>query len=498
MIDLNKGIKVNSDRSIRQKQGVYKLKLDLSRHGGGLLWWAAGFGKTHAITHLVNRPMIDKFPDAKVTILVGTNYLKEQWESRVTTENESVYTWQSLYNKPDKSIKSKLLVIDEAHTILSTEKYFNVFNVVDYDWVILLTATPRKSDIDVLINKLKIPISDKVTEEYAVSKGWVSQRLEYNIPVELSFGDANKLKGYETAYRKALLYLNPEVEDPEDYDGFADWSLVDKVMNKKVVGVKSKDGNTIRVPYFNEQILMNLNRVHGDSLDRFKSGVNAGKLKLVYDYPQARLLAKMRNTTKDIIIAKATECRKLLAAKNEILYNNPNKIAVIDKIISKINGKGFIFAMRSSICDNIANRVEGTKPYHNKVNKPKGLGLSKYLDQVMQDFKDDKLKAIISIRKIEAGADIPNISFAINHSYYSTWSSHKQKMGRATRTEKTFDKTALLINLYSVYPKIGDFIGNTTEYSWLKKAQKTSKGVIWLKSVDEINYNDVRNNEKSD
>jgi ERCC4-related helicase len=100
------------------------------------------------------------------------------------------------------------------------------------------------------------------------------------------------------------------------------------------------------------------------------------------------------------------------------------------------------------------------------------------------DFAEGKYRILISIGKVEAGADFRNVNVAVNFAYYSKATRMKQKKGRALRIEG--DKTALIVNLYCrFHPSVT--ARHTLERSWLTTAQKGSLSKIkWMDNIEDL------------
>ena len=472
----------NSKRSLRQKKGGLLVKKAFVAHGGGMVVWPPGVGKTRLSIHEIAIPMLKVFPEAKVEVLVGTSALLAQWTEKIQqagiAESTSINTWQSVYNAPTKSKPCKLLIVDEAHTILSTDKYSRVRQVYAPKWTLLLTATPRDSDLEALRLMWKFPVVDRISLSDALKNKFVSTRLEYNLPVPLPFEDSLEYKENSEKIRKFLIYLDPTVPNPDDYSDRLNFKAADQILLKKYkMGYVALDGSVFK----NTSKTFYLANKH--NIKHYNEGIRKGKPYIRYSYPFAEEVAKMRMTTPNIIIGMARRCNELATKNIEIVYGNPNKLHQVLMFLRQVKGKGFIFANRTKDCDKICELdAELLKPYHGKA------GTDKKLKSYAEQFTNDEIRALVSIRKIEAGSDFPNVSFAVNHSYYSKWSSYEQRCGRATREEQANpNKKAIILNLYSTLHQAHGF-EDTQEKAWIIKAQKNSLDVNWINKLETINF----------
>jgi len=492
---------MDQSRSIRQSAIVNNVAKSLKDCGKALFLAATGFGKTFCITeHLLPRIQRVGFTgyDYLVHVLVPSTFLEEQWADKISIREKDckVTTWQAVYDH-DPSVpkkKVKVLVVDEWHLLVMAPAYKEALNAFEYDWLVCMTGTLEDEHWEAT-RKMGIPLVDNVTRDECLRNGWITDWREYNLAVDLSFADSNKLKEIEEKIRRKLLWLDESVLDPDVF-GWGNFGMAKKCMTPEIVGFKRLDGKGYiplesTDPIVHDEVF----RKYRDFIKVWKTGKKAGEPLYVKEYAYAKKIADIRGVSDPAIAIKcATDVVALNAMRNDMLYNHPKKIEIVKELISMIpERRGFTFSIHTKMCDALTREIPRTAPYHNSLTtlvvNGKKIGADKQLDIIANKFLKDEYQFLHTIRKIEAGADFPNVDTIINVAYFSKKSRLQQKTGRVIRVEKDKkDKISLIVNLYCRL-HVSFKNRNTMETSWLKRAQKESKNVVWVDDVEELLYN---------
>jgi len=160
-----------------------------------------GFGKTY-MAILAIQGMIKRKGISKVTIIVPTKDLKDQWQEELIKNKVQSICTVMVVNSGAKYydvLSCDLLIIDEYHTV--APPYFRKVLDIQYKYLFTLTATIKRTDglHDILLKHS--PIIDTVTLEEALRNKWVAEFIIYNIPVDLNFDDLDEYNKITTRFK---------------------------------------------------------------------------------------------------------------------------------------------------------------------------------------------------------------------------------------------------------------------------------------------------------
>lgn len=168
------------NRDQRQKLSIEKWK---EAKGRGIMTLATGFGKTK-----VSLDLIGKFLNLKSTfttvVIVPTDYLKKQWEKRISAanlENVSVFIINTAVKR---DISCNLLIADEVHMFCS-DNYIKIFDNANYKYFLGLTATLERLDNKHLNLLKKFSVCDNITIKEAIKNKWVSEYKQYKVELNV-------------------------------------------------------------------------------------------------------------------------------------------------------------------------------------------------------------------------------------------------------------------------------------------------------------------------
>lgn len=430
---------MDSERDKRQQQAIEKWK----KAGlNGTIDGCVGFGKTVMTVNWVIKPAFLKFPDLKCAIIVPNNDLVSQWKEKTNGYNIDIRTVNSFINKPEK--EWDLIIYDEIHRYIKGQKFSKVLRYKS-KWKLGLSGT--LTDISREMLKIyNLPIVDTIPLDYSIEKNWNNQYIEYNLKVYMTKQESEMIRYMDKKYYNILAYLG---------QGEIDFKILNKVLFKKVIGYKQKDGKTLI----------------------YKSGRNKGSPIPINHYPYAEQLAKELNVSTSSIIIAATRANKIIRDRKKFFYNYKGKLEVIKNILEKLSHrKSIVFTMEQEFCDKAALYCN-SQSYH-------GGYSDKERQEIMKKFKESEKGSLFTCLAVNEGVDIPGLDVCINASYYSTQEANTQRKGRAVRLTP-YNRKALIINLVTCFhPSVK---GQTQEEKWLRKFQSASgTKAITITSYEEI------------
>lgn len=171
----------------------------------GTFEFATGFGKTWTAIKCV-QTVVNKYPNMRVMVVVPTDNLKEQWIGHIDNNKLSFNVDVQIVNTVIKhSWKTDILIIDEAHRYAS-ETFKEIFNKVEYKYILGLTATFERLDGKHEIIAKYCPVIDKVTTEEALLNGWLSNYKEYQVLIDVD--DIDEYKEYNREFTEHFEFFN--------------------------------------------------------------------------------------------------------------------------------------------------------------------------------------------------------------------------------------------------------------------------------------------------
>ena len=171
----------------------------------GTFEFATGFGKTWTAIKCI-KSIIEKYPNMRVLVVVPTDNLKEQWIGHIDSNKLSLSADVQIVNTVIKhNWKTDILVIDEAHRYAS-ETFKEIFNKVEYKYILGLTATFERLDGKHEIIAKYCPVIDRVTTEEALLNGWLSNYKEYQVLIDVD--DIAEYKEYNREFTEHFEFFN--------------------------------------------------------------------------------------------------------------------------------------------------------------------------------------------------------------------------------------------------------------------------------------------------
>jgi len=412
----------------------------------GTMEAVTGFGKT--FTGILSIRHIRKyFGEEKVIVIVPSLFLKDQWIEKINENklnNVEVYTVQS---KPEGSCT--LLILDEVHRYTGDE-FKKIFDSIDYRFIFGLTATldPRDDKFDII--RSKAPVCDTITTKEALENEWISDFNIYCLPVQIPESEKLQLSKINTQFNKFFSEFN---------------------FDFKQLQLCLKD--------------------------------------IEYRTQYAKNLQK---TPQEVQIF-ALNAMRIMRNRKAMLYNHPNKIEVVRQLVAKFNNKKIvIFSEDTKFADAIHHSIPGSLVYHSnlptylvdkKTNQIKGAIIKdgsntiikvdgkivsvvpktlKRLSKkntaltIIDKFKNNESRVIVTARAFDEGVDIPDIDMTITAAGSSKARQSTQRRGRGLRKGSS-DKIAISVELY---------IPDSQEFKWTQSRLMNIPNVQWVASIDEI------------
>jgi superfamily II DNA or RNA helicase len=467
-------MQINEKKLERQELGVYKF-INSSKYGSpknclGTLNYTMGFGKTYTAI-LIIKFLIKNRDRNHFVIIVPSETLKIQWDKIISNSFSKkdqliieVFT-VSWVIRQNSFIKTYTLILDEIHEYIS-EKYIKVLNgaLIGKDEVLGLTGTATDNINVMSILREFCPVIDIIAEKEAIESGYISNFVEYNIPISLT--------GEEQSEYNRLSQL---ITDNMSKFGNGGLSLANKCLG----GGKHTNGKV----YTGIQFAFGWAAHNG-----WRKGLDLTN-------PIDAKIDNLWNPHKIIGYSKALI--NAVRHRRNILYSCTNKVNLTLELTRKFNDiKTIIFSESTAFADKVGLLINEDSPnsavvYHSQLQpmmmpSPKSGKLIKFGSKRLKERAMDRIRKglsriLVTSRSLDRGLDIEDIRLGITSSGTQNPTQYKQRGGRVKRKETslfTEDTVVLIINM---------FVKDTKDEVWLKKRQSKSNHIIhYANTIDEI------------
>lgn len=435
-------MKLNENKAKEQSIVLQKWK-----EAGFVGTWVAftGVGKTRVGT-IAASEFIRRDPTETSLVVVPTENLRDnEWEN-------SFATWGYLAEKSRVDIMCiqtarkligkhyNTLIIDEYHTTL-TEKYTELFENNTFDRIFCLTAT---------LNDDKKAIADKYAKviwetprERAIALKLVSESIVYNYGIELTKEERDL---YTRINERYLEYETALGGNKKAFD-----------QSNRYLRLKGVDrsGSNMRV-YTPENRAIYATEMNDVTLPS----------NLCRELTSSEVVQLKQK------VHEANMYWKYMRERRLLVTTASNKVDVVKQLCDRYpDRRGIIFSEGTAFADKISATL-GDKcgTYHSKMTK---------VDRTndLQKFLEGLLQWMSSVKALNAGTDVPDISLGIATGGDSKSLNYIQRNGRVSRYVE--DKISYYFNLYAI---------NTQEINWIRSGTKTLNPK-WILSLDELPLN---------
>ena len=488
------------DKTERQEISCNKWR---DAKGKGTLNLIMRFGKTRVAAMIVgklvkanpNRTIMAIAPNAETTKNLVNNLTefcdKEQWIN-IMSSNTLINHVNKLKIEKKLPIKVDLLILDEVHKLLQGETLKAIKNI-EYKFILCLTgSTLNKTQLEIL-NDLGAPVIDRITEIEAVSQGWISNSIEYNLAIELDEHDKIRYDKYSELIHETLemfaglhKIINNEFKD-KVFD--SEFGLVISAFTG--YNYKNKNGySTFIKPTIIRNMIASL---MGWSRD----------MPLNNDYNKK--INSLWNP--DNIFERAKKFKDFVRQRNDILIHNRPKINAVISILKRNSVPTICFNESIGMVTDLADyfskdgipfhsaiesryviNPETGVPYTYKNGEPKKLGKASLKKLAIEGIKNGIYKYLFTAQSLNEGLTIENIEQVITTGGSCNSNTHGQRVARGkTYNYMNPNKTCIIINLYIDDFKIGDKEVKSRDKQKLIQRQRDSENVpIWVTDISEI------------
>jgi len=183
----------------RTQRQIQVLKRWAQNDYRGIFQAATGFGKTYTAIMAI-KGMVTRANIQSCLVVVPTIALKSQWEKELETHKVKFAEVLVINTVIKKQREYDMIVLDECHRY-AAENFKKVFELVDYKYILGLTATLEREDglHELILDYLNV--IDEVTVDDALDNNWISPYIVYNIAVPLPADEQTDYNKSDNAFR---------------------------------------------------------------------------------------------------------------------------------------------------------------------------------------------------------------------------------------------------------------------------------------------------------
>lgn len=447
---------IDKKKLFRQLKGCVKfINYIKSGKKSACLEYATGVGKTFCAIILIKK-VLKKWKDCRTIIIVPTTQLKQQWEKELKINNlkGKIYVVNTIALSQIK-YSCDFLILDEAHLYPKGLSFSTIFNKINHKLLLCLTAT-------VTPELLKYTtVVDTITQKEAKDNGWISNFIEYNLPVELTPKDRLEYTKINREFNKHFAYFNHDFnlamkcrtsKGAKEYADIMGWDAKEVAFRANRWGFYMKERKEW---LYNTENKINLTI---ELINKFK--------------------VKTAVFSESILFADRV---KYGLGETCISYHSkiPSELRYKGKTIAYIIKEG-----KNTVYKDLNNEITYLTDLKLKYPKLIKVGKTALLKENLIKFSDNryKINEISSAKALKQGFNVEDIELGVRPSRTNSQIDHTQMTGRICRNFTYKDgtiKRGVFVNIY---------VPGTQDEKWLKNSQ-TNPDIIWINSIDEIKFN---------
>jgi len=467
------------NKTERGEEGIIKY---LKAGGKGCLNYVMRFGKTQVGLRVASR--YNHSPKTRINdilIIVPSLIVKQTWEKEL-----ELFTYDfkdTLYIRTIHEIKDSfncgLLIIDEVHKFTSDNRIKAITGeLIKYDFILGLTGTYPYGN---LLIEQYLPIVDEITQEEALANKWISNFVEYNIPLELSNSDKVDYIKYNTTMfdvlsefkglNNVLSYNDGTPFFKNDFD-----LILSCYSGKHITGIPY-----IRADHIRQAVAvkmgwtpeLDLNDDYSKQIHEYWSPT-AIKERVSAFYTSMRY----RNNIHNINEVKLEAVLQLYVKfKDHTIITFSESTEFADMLTDGINN---MFNITSAISYHsgvksrpLVNFITN-KYFMQKDGKIKNFGKDRQLKYITSMIKIGVYNCINSVKALDEGFNVENIDIVITTSGSTNPMQYSQRTARGKTIDSyNKDKLTLIFNLY-----FDDFMGLSDGNYRLFKSRDKAKMLL--------------------
>ncbi|MBS1960738.1 MAG: DEAD/DEAH box helicase family protein [Bdellovibrionales bacterium] len=476
---------IDTKKLERQLIGVNKWRhskdYGANKNGVGTLNYCTGVGKTYTAL-LIVKNYLEKDNTKFIQIIVPSEQLYKDWKKEISKhipidlqDRIAVSTIHQIL-VDSIVIICDLVIIDEIHEFTGDERIKVISGeLCIYKHILALTATWDKKCKENKILNDKCPVIDIISEYDAITEGYVSPCIEYNLGLRLDeydqkdYRDFSKVindnlnkfgsKGFEAAYK----VLSGGEFQGKHYPGIAYATMwANKNGWRKDLDYTIEENRKI-----NE--IWNPNKIIGYASNLMEA-VRVRKNLLYNASPKAEAAIE--------IIKRFPYLKTICFGQSTAFVDKLNLL--INEKFGKLTSVAYHSRLPSSTLPDDDGNIITIKTGKNK-GQPKIFGAKGLKEFAIKAIRTGKVKVIVTATALDKGFDVEDIELGVVAARTSNPTQQIQRRGRVKRLKLyKLDTIVIIVNLY---------IKDTKDEDWLRDSQKGSPNMIhWIDNIEQIKH----------
>jgi superfamily II DNA or RNA helicase len=476
--------------------------------GSGTIMGCTGYGKTNCAIKMINR-INKKIPEHKVIVIVPTSPLQKQWQEIVENKNIKnckVYTIQALTvagNVVGDDLNAVTVILDEIHLMIDGEYFGQVFEILNYKYLLGLSGTLKEDQIKTL--ESLCPVVDTIPVEVALKNGWVADFVEYNLYIDLPKVELDAYQEADNSFKRIYPIFNNFLKIIDCI------SLHDREDNKRgwVIGAKTYGERIVKrlkelIKY--QSLDPNIAYIADYFQDKEGEWLEGKRLSLkVQELAQeAHGLSQLRKSLlfeSDACIDAAVEVVKFMDMKT-VTFGESTYTA--DIISTKLGDRALAYhsnletEIRTIRKEKVYKKLAAATTFYQKHlciyenivqdgltiswDVKKKVGKTTLREEALDKLERNIIDRICSAKALDVGMDVSFMQLGVNTPSDASKEKYEQRRGRLIRKEG--EKIGYIVN---IVPKM------TKAVDWIKRAQKGNNKIRHVNSVKDIIFEKYTN-----
>lgn len=475
-------IKFDVTKDVRQDESLIKWKLN---KGIGCVNACPRFGKTKIGLKAIEKRRQYR-PNSRIVVIVPSEIIENHWTQQDTTDIFEIYTSHKVKNnfKDLSEDPIDLLIVDELHKFTSDDNTSLLVSLSQISKFRLALTGTYPSDNKILSSWF--PVIDTITEEEALDKNWISDFIEYNIPVPLTNKEKIQYAKFSKYISETLELFKNKYKSVNQGTNLLDGDL--DLIYSCYLGKKHK-GRYIPGDAFRELVakLMGWDR----NLDL---SIPANRDRDIYWNPNN-------------IYERCKEFKMFVSRRNEILINNENKLELLLYICKQNPVPTIIFNESTEFVNIIADKLgKQAIPYHSKIKsrplfdedgnivkyktgKVKMFGATRLKNEAIEGIKSGKYLYLVTVKSLDEGLDLPMLEQVIITAGSANPLQQLQRSARGKSINgEDSNKLTKIFNLYidDYFDDFSQLIKSRDKSKLMERQKNYTHSVKWLNSINDI------------
>ena len=479
--------KEDTGKSERQNEAINKW---VTNYCSGTLNLIMGFGKTKVAfdvqTMVKSDNVISLAPSDIGCKNLIENGCKNVYSFTKFLNNDQL--WKTYYD---------LIIIDEIHQIFKGDNA-RILDCVKGKFKLGLTGSELSFSQEQFLMSKGYPIVDKITEEEAISKGWLSSFIEYNVPIAIDDVAKERFAKYTQEIKNEIELVKGVAKIVNHFHGITIFGDDFDLLYSCYTGKNVIDNRGVPVFIKANTLRIMLADALGLQLSKFDEDVSA----------DIRRLRKF--WMPDVIKERCRRFKENVANRTEMINFNRAKINAVIEIMNTLhNRKTIVFNQSTQMVETLANQLPNSVPYHSQMEsryiygndgkpiiyktgerkgEPKMFGVDTLRRLAIEGMRDGTYNTLVTSDCLNESLNIENIDLVITTAGTTNPTTYSQRNARGKRVDcYNPSKETIIINLYiDDFDLNGQIIERRDKIKLLMRQSNVNHTIVQVSDIKEL------------